>query len=258
MAKRISLISKSIGLLLVAALLPASAALAVPIINLGPVTPAQGGFLVYNKGEFQTIGSTGKDQPQPTTIDFDGDLAGMTDILSGRLTLDGILGFGQASLNNGVVQQTTKGGSFSLYGDADSTNLLLSGTINTGYLGGQLNSHEASFTTWEVNVTGGSLKTAYWDKMIDLRIDMGNLDDCIIISKRCFISGLGAPLPGANGAISLGADGTLQSFRANLVDGFINAKGGTTPPTDVPEPASALLMLLGGAYYPVKRRLARS
>jgi len=232
---------------------------AVPIINIGPVTPGQGGYLTYYKGEFSTLDTYGKNKAQPVTIDFDGDLSGVADITTGaRLTLDNIFHMGTGSLNNGLVEQKTQGGTFSLYSNSSDNSLLLSGNIELGSITGQLGSHEASFQSWQLDITGGSLATNYGSQMVDFRIDMGNTDDCIIISKRCFISSTTAPTGPTGGAIVLDAAGNLKDFRANLVDGFISGKGGTTPPTDVPEPASALLMLLGGALYPVRKRFAKS
>lgn len=212
-----------------------SASLAGTIIklNLGGVGPdiGMGPPAGQPVGVLSTVDQTGGVSPagdQLTAIEYTGFLNPIPDIgtNTASFSLNGLNSVGPANVFGSLVIQNFTGGLFSLYDPSDV--LLLQGPLVNSALTGVMGppGTGALFTTTLGSVSGGTLAAFIAPGSVSLSMNLTN------------VSG------GAGFAVG-GAGPTLQSF---LADGSINISAdpsGLGP--GVPEPATAVLVLLGGA-----------
>lgn len=184
-------------------------------------------FSTVDDGDGSTLGD------QDTRLNFVGSLDGtIADIMSpvASFTLDGVLASGDAHvLGNTVVQEST-GGIFSVYDE--NNNLLLAGSLADGALTGSLAATTGSyFNTAFGTLTAGSL-------LPFLNPDAAGISIAL------------AGIVSADGSGHLVVNnGKLQPFNANS-DGLIDGE----PRSEVPEPATAALLLSGALGMALRRR----
>jgi hypothetical protein len=215
---------------------------AFPSLKL-TATPGTKSFAALTSGELKTINQNQALSPQAVSLDYQGDLANLIDINTAFYSISGVNTTGSANQINNLVSQNTNGGTFSIWTDSTFTNLILSGNLGAGIISGQAGSTAAKYETWSLNVTGGSILSSLSHPMLDLSINY-QLDGCLILSKRCFLASSYNPTVGIT-------NGNFNSFTSNLVDGLSAGKTlippSTPPPvTPIPEPASLILLALGG------------
>ena len=178
----------------------------------------------YGGGILSSIndGNAGTAGDQNTNVLFEGVLGGVADIVgeAASFTVDNVTAAGAASVVAGLAIQSTTGGTFELYDNANA--LLLSATITTGSISGPVGgSATGSFVTLSFGTfTGGTLLPLIGD----------------LTSAAIAIS-----LTDVNGGAGLSVTGvTLDDFSADA----------TANISAVPEPATMGLLfsgLLGGA-----------
>lgn len=168
----------------------------------------------YDGSQLSTTG------PQATPVEFLNFLDSIPDISTptATFTLNGLVPSGSPIVIAGSITQIFNGGSFSLY-HPDST-LLLSGDLNFPALAGTAGLGSGGLLTTSLStITGGTLQHLLLPGSLVLQMHLSNI----------------------NGGAGLSASGgVLQPFTANVtVD--IEAD-------PIPEPATAVLMMLVGAY----------
>ena len=173
---------------------------------------------------------------QNTNVEFQGFLDGMADIIApppASFTLSGLMTAGPATgfptINPVLVIQDFTGGTFDLYNAANV--LLLSGTLNNSTLAGPIGppATGALFTTSFAQVTGGTLASLIAANSLSLSMSLTDINN-----GAGFSLGAAAPL--------------LNPFTADVT---LNIAGDV-----IPEPASAVLVLLAGvsAVLSLRRR----
>jgi hypothetical protein len=172
-------------------------------------------LITIDDGDGGTIGD------QNTAIDFLDYLSPITDIPTdtGSFTLSGLTSSGSATVIGSLVVQDFSDGLFELYDPANV--LLLSANLDTSVLSGTVGSPAsgAFFTTSFASVSGGSLGA---------QIELNSLS--LSISLTDINGGVGFSLNGANGD-------QLTPFDADVT--------ANVAAQQIPEPASAMLVLLG-------------
>jgi hypothetical protein len=171
---------------------------------------------------------------QDTAVSFQDVLSGETNILNpnASFSLIGLTKSGAANVPvPGLVIQNFSGGTFELYGVSPGYPLLLKGTLANSALAGPLGppATGALFTTGFATITGGTLAPLLNPNNLTLSMTLGNING------------------GAGLAVS---DGTLQPFQA---DSTLNM----ADTAKVPEPSTALLLLIGGMVAAASPRLRR-
>ena len=219
-------------------LLPLQAASAGTILKLslgavGPDLEFSGGVL--STSDDGDAGTTGE---QNTAVDFSDFLSGMTDIVlpDASYTLNGVTASGPASVLFGVVViQPLSGGDFQLWDDTNA--LLLDVDLGDTALSGPLgpSATGAVFSITNGSVVGGSLAPLIIGNSVSVSISMTNISSGGIDGLS--VSPLAPPVAGL---------GTLNDFTADATKAIAGER--------VPEPASAMLVILGSLLAPAMMR----
>jgi hypothetical protein len=214
-------------------------------LSLGDVTPdveySGGPGGVLSTVDDTNGGTTGE---QDTAIDYVGDLSFLTDVLTATAsyTLNGVTAAGPASVMGGSVFQLMAGGDFQLY---DPANVLLldvdlASSALTGVVGG---SSGAEFSITDGVVVGGSLAPLLVADTVSFSIALGDING----GAGLGITPIGPPIivPPLPPLIPA----TIDPFTADA-DKLIGADV-------IPEPATAMLLVLGGlsAVTMIRRRI---
>lgn len=197
------------------------------VIKLG-LSETQNSDIEYTNGVLSTIddGVAASIGDQTTGVEFVGFLEGvLADFSDGSFTIDNVVASGSAQLVGSAIIQTTLGGFFALY-DASNT-LLLSGVLGDGVVSGStIGTTGSFFNTTIATFDGGSLL------------------------------GLVNPTPAgisiALAGISTGGVGGLQVDMGTLQN-FVGS-GTAVIDAEIPEPATAALLLSGVLFGAARRR----
>ena len=219
---------KLAAVLVGAALMMATSAMATPILDFGVIAPTLGS-ISYAGGAAPLVGSG---------IEVD-NVLGMDTLLNNNIGFDilgGVLNFTTGNMTSGSASAVNFGGSnnssITLYGTVDVDN---SGTVNTGDITGMLMS--GSFGTASVITTNGEFRIAgagFYDYKLPELLEL-----------------YGLPVYQTNSTIPLLYAGAFNiSFTAsdsNLLDGFTSTRvlSGDITNSPVPEPGTMMLLGLG-------------
>ncbi|HEY4233795.1 MAG TPA: hypothetical protein VGM76_10235 [Lacipirellulaceae bacterium] len=196
---------------------------------VGGSEPSSASDFSYDGTTLGTLGDGNLSSPgdQDTAVSFQDVLSGQTPIMSplGSFNLHGLTKSGSANLPpmSGLVIQNFSGGTFQLYGSGPAYQLLLQGMLTTSAIAGPIGAPATGglFTSNFASITGGSLAGQLNPSTLTLAMSLGNI---------------------GNGAGFVISGGVLQSF---VADATLTMTGTRA----VPEPSSALLVLVGSLIF---------
>lgn len=233
MKKLLPLCAATVALLFCVALANVAEAGTIIKLSLGN---DPGPDVAFNGTVFSTIDDTLLATPlgdQKTAVEFLDFLGFIPPIppSAASYTLSGVTVGGSAASVLGTVVQPLVGGSFSLWDPSDA--LLLSADLGGSTLTGTLGppGTGAVFSTTLGTVTGGSLATLIDPNSISIAIEMTTINGGAGLSVT--------PGPGGD---------ELDPFVADVTEGI------AADQRNIPEPASAMLLILGGALLLSVRR----